>query len=252
MSFIYYDEGQIMRYLRGFIVISAFIIFGLGSLILSFVFLPISCIFLKKNQKRKFFCKIIHKLWKFFTEFLIFVRIINLKVDNFENVKGKIIAATHPSLIDIVILTGLFENSLCLAKKELLNNIFLKNIIKNVYIPNDIDLNEFKDECVSALKDGYNIIIFPTGTRTSQKDEIKIHKGSALLQIASGADILPVKIECDYPFLQKNKPIYDAGTKVINYKIEVKPEIKLSQFFETSEIKLRKVISERIKFDFNT
>lgn len=72
------------------------------------------------------------------------------------------------------------------------------------------------------------------------------------MQIASGADILPVKIECDYPFLQKNKPIYDAGKKVINYTIEVKPEIKQEQFFETSEIKLRKVISERIKFDFTT
>lgn len=241
-----------MRVLRGFLVVMAFFIFGIGSLILSFVFLPIGCIFLKNNKKREFFCRIIHKLWKFFTGFLIFIRIINIKVENFKNVKGKIIVATHPSLIDIVILIGLFENSLCLAKKELLNNIFLKNIIKNVYIPNNIDIDTFKEECVSALKDGYNIIIFPTGTRTTDIKNVSLHKGPALLQIASGVDILPVKIECDYPFLQKNKPIYDAGKKVINYTIEVKPEIKQEQFFETSEIKLRKVISDRIKFDFTT
>lgn len=241
-----------MKVLRGFLVILSFIIFGIGSLILSFLFLPIAGIFLKNKQKREYFSKIIHKLWKIFTGFLIFIRIIKIKVENFKNVKGKIIVATHPSFIDILILTGLFENSLCLAKKELLNNIFLKNIIKNVYITNNIDIEEFKTECVNALNDGYNIIIFPTGTRTSKTDTIKIHKGPALLQIASGADILPVTIECDYPFLQKNQPIYDANYKTITYYITVKPEIKLSQFSAPDEIKLRKVISERIKFDFST
>lgn len=44
-----------MRVLRGFLVIMAFFIFGIGSLILSFVFLPIGCIFLKNNRKREFF-----------------------------------------------------------------------------------------------------------------------------------------------------------------------------------------------------
>lgn len=88
-----------MRVLRGFLVVMAFFIFGIGSLILSFVFLPIGCIFLKNNKKREFFCRIIHKLWKFFTGFLIFIRIINIKVENFKNVKGKIIVATHPSFI---------------------------------------------------------------------------------------------------------------------------------------------------------
>ena len=131
-------------------------------------------------------------------------------------------------------------------------NANLKAIARAGVGVNNIDIDTFKEECVSALKDGYNIIIFPTGTRTTDIKNVSLHKGSALLQIASGADILPVKIECDYPFLQKNKPIYDAGKKVINYTIEVKPEIKQEQFFETSEIKLRKVISERIKFDFTT
>ena len=139
---------------------------------------------------------------------------------------------------------------MCIAKKELLNNIFFKNIIKNVYIPNNIELDEFKQICTEALNDGYNIIIFPTGTRTVKGEELKIHKGSATIQIASGADILPVKINCDYPFLQKGKPIYDASDRVITYTITQLEPIKLADFNEKSEIKLRKVISEKIKFDF--
>ena len=234
------------RFIRGFLVVMVFTIFGIGSLLLSFLFLPIGGIFLQGEKKREKFSHIIHKLWHIYTQFFVVLNLIKIEKHGVKQVKGKIIVATHPTLI----LIGIYDNSLCIAKKELLNNIFLKNIIKNVYIPNNIELDEFKNICTKTLNDGYNIIIFPTGTRTVEGEEIKIHKGSAAVQIASGADILPVKIVCDYPFLQKGKPIYDAGEKVITYSITQLEPIKLSNFNETSEIKLRNTICEKIKFDF--
>ncbi len=235
---------------RGFLVCIVFAIFGIGSLLLSFLFLPIGGIFLRGEQKREKFSHIIHKLWHIYTQFFVVLGLIKIETVDVEPLRGKIIVATHPTFIDILILIGLYDNSLCLAKKELLNNIFLKNIIKNVYIPNNIDLEEFKRISTEALNDGYNIIIFPTGTRTVEGEELKIHKGAAALQIASEVDIIPIKMECDYPFLQKGKPIYDAGDKVITYKISQLAPIELKNFDEKSEIKLRNAISEKIKFDF--
>ena len=239
-----------IRFIRGFLVCMVFAIFGIGSLLLSFLFLPIGGIFWRGEQKREKFSHIIHKLWHVYTQFFVVLGLIKVEKIGVKSVRGKIIVATHPTFIDILILIGIYDNSLCIAKKELLNNIFLKNIIKNVYIPNNVELDEFKQICTEALNDGYNIIIFPTGTRTVEGEELKIHKGSSAVQIASGADILPVKINCDYPFLQKGKPIYDASDRVITYTITQLEPIKLADFNEKSEIKLRKVISEKIKFDF--
>ncbi len=239
-----------IRFIRGFFVVMLFTFFGIGSLILSFVFLPAGGIFLKGEKKREFFSHIIHKLWHGYTQLFVIFGLIKLDLRNIEQMRGKIIVSTHPSFIDILILIGLYDNSLCLAKKEILNNIFMKNIVKNVYIPNNVELDEFKEICKEALNDGYNIIIFPTGTRTAAGEDLKIHKGAAALQIDTGADIIPVKIECDYPFLQKNRPVYDAGVRVITYKITQLAPIKLSEFSEKSEIKLRKEISDRIKSDF--
>ena len=239
-----------IRFIRGFLVILLFIIFGIGSLILSFILIPVGGIFIKGREKREYFSHFIHKLWAWYTDVLISVGLIKIEKNNVEQMKGKIIVATHPSFIDIVILIGIYDNSLCLVKKEILNNFFMKNIVKNVYIPNNVELDEFKDICKAALDDGYNIVIFPTGTRTVEGEDLKIHKGAAALQIAAGADIIPVKIECDYPFLQKGKPVYDAGNRVITYAITQLEPIKLSQFSEKSEIKLRKEISEKIKSDF--
>ncbi len=261
-----------IRFLRGFGVVLLFSIFGICSFFLGFVVLPLLQIFMKfektenstshssiensiKNakedkRKRERFSRLIHKLWHFYTNLFVILGLIKIDLKNFEQVRGKIIVSTHPTFIDIMILIGLYDNSLCLAKKELLNNIFLKNIIKNVYIPNNVELDEFKKISTEVLNDGYNIIIFPTGTRTVEGEDLKIHKGAAALQIASGADIVPVTIKCDYPFLQKGQPIYDASDRLITYTISQLDPIKLSDFDEKSEIKLRKAISEKIKFDF--
>ena len=239
-----------IKFFRGVLVVLLFTVFGICSLFLGTVILPIGRIFIKGHNRRESFSKLIHKLWYFYTYLFIWLGLIKIELNNFEQVKGKIIVATHPTFIDIMILIGLYDHSLCLTKKELLNNIFLKNIIKNVYIPNNIELNEFKKISTEALNDGYNIIIFPTGTRTVDGEDIKIHKGAATLQIESGADIIPVIIKCDYPFLQKGKPIYDASDRLITYTISQLNPIKLSDFDEKSEIKLRKAISEKIKFDF--
>ena len=237
-----------LKFLRGLGVIVLFSVFGVCSLFFGFVILPVYGLFVK--NKRGCFSHLIHKLWKFYTNLFVQLKLIKIDVKNFKQPVGKIIVSTHPTFIDIMILIGLYDNSLCLAKKELLNNIFLKNIIKNVYIPNNIEFDEFKRICTEALNDGYNIIIFPTGTRTVEGEALKIHKGAAALQIASGADIVPIKLECDYPFLQKGQPIYDASDRLISYTINQLDPIKLSDFGEKSDIKLRKAISEKIKFDF--
>ena len=239
-----------IRFIRGILVVMLFVIFGLGSLILSFVFLPAGGILFKGKKKREFFSHIIHKLWNIYTQLFVICGLIKLNLRNIEQLQGKIIVSTHPSFIDILILIGLYDNSLCLAKKEILNNIFMKNIVKNVYIPNNAELDEFKEICKEALNDGYNIIIFQTGTRTIEGEDLKIHKGAAALQIDTGADIVPVTIKCDYPFLQKGQPIYDASDRVITYNITQLEPIKLAQFSEKSEIKLRKEISDKIKSDF--
>ena len=53
----------------------------------------------------------------------------------------------------------------------------MHNIVKSLYILNDVDYDEFQMETQAALEQGFNSIIFPTGTRTLPNEKIKIHKG---------------------------------------------------------------------------
>lgn len=239
-----------MRIFRGLLVLIEMTIFAIGALFIGCVMFPVMSIFLNEKDRRKKFASVIHKSWKLFTAIMEKTGEIKVEVEgDLSNIRGKVVVASHPSLIDIVLLIGLMPDSLCLAKKELLKNPVMRNIVKSLYIINDVDPEEFKKSAVDALRDGYNIIIFPTGTRTLPNEEMKIHKGAAQISIASGVDIFPVKIETDYPFLIKNHFPLDAGEKTVNYKLTVCPEIKLSEFdtANLTEIKLRNQICERIK-----
>ncbi len=239
-----------MKFIRSFLVMAEMSIFGIGALFIGLVLFPVLALFLDENKRRKHYAEIIHKSWKFFIWVIEVTKVIGVRINgNLSDIRGKIVVASHPSLIDIILLIGQMPNSLCLAKKELLKNPIMRNIVKSLYIINDTDPEIFKKDAINALNDGYNIIIFPTGTRTQPGENIKIHKGAAQLAVMTGINIVPIKIETDYPFLIKNHSPLDAGEKTVNYNITVLPEINISEYNveNIGEIKARNHISEKIK-----
>ena len=225
-------------------------IFAIGSCLLSFIIFPLGALFVPEKSRRNFYTTIVHYSWKIFTALIQIAGCVRVKmIGDFSDIRGKIIVASHPSLIDIVLLIGKIPNSVCIAKQGLMKNFIMRNIVKHAYIVNGGDSSEFITEAKQLLAEGFNIVIFPTGTRTKKGEDIKIHKGAAQLAIASGVDITPIKIDCDYEFMQKNRSMLDVGRHIVNYTLEIQPSISLKDFdsSDLTEIKLRNHISEKIK-----
>lgn len=243
-----------MRIYRGLLVILEMSLFAIGALVIGWVIFPILALRYKGSERRRKFASIIHNSWKFFIYVMEKSKEIKVNImgGSLADIKGKVVVASHPSLIDIILLIGNMPNSLCLVKNGILKNPFMSNIVKSLYIINDIDPEVFQKSCLDALNEGYNIIIFPTGTRTLPGEDVKIHKGAAQIAIASGVDIVPIKIQTDVPFLMKHHCPLDAGDRTVNYTLTVLPEIKLSDFpKDFTEIKLRNHITEKIKEAIN-
>lgn len=240
-----------MRYLRLLSAAFCFMIFGLGGLLIGNIVFPLILIFVNKKKRRRIFSDIIHKTWKLFVRLMCICRLISVDMVNSEHLgslKGKIIAANHPSLIDIVILISKIPNSICIAKGALANNIFIKNIIKCVYIYNDEDFNALFNKVNEALKDDFNIIIFPEGTRTDfDSPGHKLHRGFAQLAIKSNAGIIPVNIESTPHILGKNQKRHDIGTSVVKYTITTYNEIVVCRNEKTSDHIQAKEIVDCVK-----
>lgn len=239
-----------MKFWRAFLVFLEIGLFGIGALTIGGIIFPVLSLFIKEDKRREYFSGIIHSSWKFFIWVIESTKVVKVNTNgDLSKIKGKIVVASHPSLIDIILLIGQMPKSLCLAKKELLKNPVMRNIVKSLYIINDIEPEVFQKNALEALNDGYNIVIFPTGTRTLPGEDTKIHKGAAQLAIISGVNIVPINIKTDVPFLIKNHTPLDAGEKTVNYYLNILPEISPKDYNINTigEIKARNHISAKIK-----
>lgn len=264
MSFLGSFLGSFSSVRRSFVVIFLFAFFGAGALLISYVIFPCIAIFEKKEKKKQSYSSVIHKTWRFFIQLMEKAGSIKVLLENPEkletetqqNTKGKIIVANHPSFIDIVLLIGLMPNTICIAKKELKKNFFMGNIVKSLYLINDQDNEKLLKDAVEVLNNGFNIVIFPTGTRTLEGEELKLHKGASMMALHAKADILPVYISCNYRFLAKNQKIYDAGKKPVQYTITVNELIKIDDFAKQNpnltKIQLRNRVNKVIKEKIST
>lgn len=230
-----------MKQIRSVITIFCFFIFGVGAVLLNFLLFP----FIKNNKE---LCSdIMHSLWKFFTALLVFIRLIKLDIKKLNKIENKVIVATHPSFIDIVILIGLIPRSTCFVKKELAHNPILKNIISSIFITNEVELEELKEKTKRMLDRGFNIIVFPAGTRHRKNEHPKIKKGAAQIALNANKDIVPIRIFTDEDFLFINQPFYAAGSKIVTFEIEECSEIRINEFKDKSEIVTKKHITEQIE-----
>ncbi len=239
-----------MKFIRSLKVLICMALFAIGGMIIGMVVIPVSGFVLKGSGKRNFCIKTVKTTWILLIKLISFFKIANFNyIGNFNEIEGKVVVASHHSLLDIVILLTALPKSVGFAKKDILKNPCMHHIVKNLFIINDIDNSSMKEETQRAINEGFNIIIFPTGTRTLPNEEIKVHKGAAQIAINTNVDIVPITIDCDYPFLIKNHSPLDVGEKTINCKIEIRETIKISDYkMEISdEIKLRKRLSDEIK-----
>ncbi len=153
-----------IRFYRSIKVSIGFLVFGVGSFMLSFLIFPYIYLFVKKELRSEYFSSTIKRTWIFFINLLINMKIIKVNVDKnaFQQIQGQVVVANHPTFIDIILLISLLPKSICLAKKDVLKNPLFRNIVNAIYIVNDIDIEQLKKNSDKFLKQGYNIVIFPT------------------------------------------------------------------------------------------
>ena len=212
-----------IKFFRSVLVLFCFGIFGAGACIINFLLFPSAKIFIKKEKLNDFYSETIHKVWRFFTNFLIFTGVMKLNIKDrkeIEQIKNKIIVSTHPSFIDVVILIGLIPRTTCIAKEALARNPIMKNILNTIFITNEANLEEFQKQTKELLDEGFNVIIFPSGIRHRKNEFPKIKKGAALIALNAKRNIVPLKLYTDFDFLFIHQPVWQAGEKPVVFSLE--------------------------------
>ncbi len=213
----------------------AFLLFGIGGLLLTVFFFPaINIIFRDRTRRATAAQRMVHLTWKFFVWIIVALGVIEFEMqgeDLLHEEKGTLVIANHPSLLDVVLIMSMMHRTQCVVKPDAWRNPFMRGVIKAAnYIPNLGDPERTLSECVSALRAGNNLVIFPEGSRTIPGRRRRLERGFANIAIRSGAPIRLVTVSCVPLLMAKGDKWYTSPLRRPRYRICVQDRIDPGAF----------------------
>lgn len=241
-----------LKILRAAEVLFFLALFGAGAVILRYSAMLIVLIFIKDRGKQLKICSnILRHVWKFYLLLLKICRLVQIKLNDKEkikNIKGSIIVANHPSLLDIVILTALIPYTTCFAAEKNGRNIFFKSTADLLFIVKSGNIEEWIAKASKFAEQEFNIVIFPAGSRHAIDEHPRLHRGAALLAQKIEKNIEVLKIENSFDFLAKNKPAYRISKEPVKYTISYAGAIDVKALMKkcTDEAELHSLITKQM------
>ncbi len=210
-----------------------------------------------KSKRRLAFHKLFMNMCKFIIYFFANVKknIINEQHEDFK--KPAIIVCNHQSYIDLALLPTLTPKMNLFTNKFAWNSFLFGKIVKLAdFYPSNWGFEESVGKVIEKMNEGYSVLIFPEGTRSTTGNILRFHKGAFLLAEKLQADIIPVVLHgADY-CLPKNDFYYRESTLTLKVLPRIKPtDVLVKDGFQQAAkniSKLMRVEHEKIKKDVET
>ena len=212
---------------RLFGTVLCFAVFGIGGLVYGLLIFPLLFVFIRDREARRIVARSF--IGRGFGAFLWLVKAVSaadIRVEGREHIndqRRQLIIANHPTLIDVVILISLFPQANCVIKEAVVRNPFMRSTVRAADYISNREPEDLLDNCISYLRDGKSLLLFPEGTRTRHNEPIKFKLGAATVAVRANADILPVAIECEPAYLSKQHPWHYVPRDVPVFTVRILP-----------------------------
>lgn len=208
----------------------SFSFFGIGGLVLAATVFPAINLCITDPARRVAVAqRTVHRAFRAFVWFMVNMGVIRLDASGVETLRGDrgvLIAANHPSLLDVVLLMSLMDRAQCVVKHQIWNNPFMSGVVKATnYVRNDDDPEKLVTDCSGMLAEGNNLIIFPEGSRTVAGRPPHLQRGFANIAVRSGSGVRLVTITCVPPSLRKGEKWYRIPSAPMTFTVRVHERI---------------------------
>jgi 1-acyl-sn-glycerol-3-phosphate acyltransferase len=218
----------------------AFAAFGIGSLWLSFAWLPLrSLVDRGSAEPWRRAQQSIHGLFQFHMRLMQRLGLIGVHwigAEALDRPGAKIIVANHPSLIDVVLIIARLPQADCIIASARGSNLWIGGSARAAdYITNDSGA-EVVNEAARRLRQGRTLVVFPEGTRTPESGQLgHFQRGAAHIALATGLDMLPVEISVEPRMLMKGQSWYHVPPRAGQYTLRVGDPIVAKDHLDGSE-----------------
>ena len=178
---------------------------------------------------------------------------IKVEIKGLENLpkqNGYIVASKHQSAMETILFHSILPNTIYVMKKSLAfiplagwyfwrsGCIFINrkkgtSSLRNMYA-----------QAKERLKEGFNIIIFPEGTRTAPGAKTKYNPGLAMIYEAVNAPVIPAALNTGY-FWPKNSVKRYPGTVIIEFLPPIETGLDKREFMKIVEERIEDAVSKQ-------
>ena len=168
----------------------------------------------------------LHLLMRLWMRFVGLIGCIHVEwpdIDKLRGMKGTVVVANHPNLLDICWILAASPDVACVVKSSIRrNNFFNASARAAGYISNDSGMDGLH-EAVDRLRAGELLAVFPEGTRTCTPPANPFKPGFALIARQSGAPIQTLYIRSNTKCFTKGV-FFRPGTLPIRYELRLGPQ----------------------------
>lgn len=184
------------------------------------------------------------KFWMAFGRWIGVVRVDLFEREVLQDLRGTIVAANHPSLVDAFALLVAVPNAVCIMRSDLQANPGLSTLARLAgYISNDRGTTLVR-EGIARLAKGENLVIFPEGTRTHPGPLNRFKRGFALIATRSGAKVQTVHIQLAGKFFSKGSGLLSS------HKLPADLTLRLGKVFDPAPAETANEFAERLETYF--
>jgi len=208
----------------------SFTAFGVGGLALRLFIFPLLNLLVRDEQSRTVWARRIIRLsFRAFVELMSTLGVLSYRISGRERLqrKGLLILANHPSLIDTVLLMAFVKQADCIVKSSLWRNPFTRGPVRAAGYISNTQGPELVDDCISSMRSGGNLIIFPEGTRTPADGNMSFKRGAANVAVRGACAITPVIIRCTPATLGKGNKWWKVPATMAHFEIEIQQDIDI-------------------------
>ena len=136
-----------------------------------------------------------------------------------ENLRGTLVVANHPGMLDAPILFARIPRAICFFKASMHRAVVSGAGARlSGYIPNNSGVDGIRN-AVDHLASGGNVIVFPEGTRSPAQALGPFHSGYGLIAKQARCPVLCLLIETNSNVLGKGQPLWGRPLLPAHFRI---------------------------------
>jgi len=206
--------------LRQCAAIALFFGVGLGVTLITPLLLAIP----GRSRRERLGQSLIRILFRFYVRSIQQLGLFSIEFEGFErlqDLRGVIITANHPGILDAVFLLSRLPNAVCVMRAGLMRHPSMCGAASLAgYVPNDRGVTLVR-HAAERLRQGTTIVIFPEGTRTRSQPVNRFKKGFALAATLTGSPVQTVWIERSAPYFARGVGFVQPSMLPIRVRLSV-------------------------------